>query len=348
MNQDQWRQRCEQELGKPYIWGAEGPEAYDCSGFAQFALGLVNLDPAGDQTANGLYRYFSAAGRSQPVGNIDDARLGDLVYFGTDEGVIHIALAWGDGRMLEAGGGGHKTTSVAIAREQHAEVRIRSIGQRRDLVAILRPRDLPWAAAAVEAMAEAMVESAGGFGHYTGLPPLTEWLSDGRHMQLKRPFGYVDAGDREWPVPSETIVDGASIPRVFWSLIGGPLEGLYRNASIVHDHHCVVRANPWRDVHRMFYEAMLCSGVPGIKARVMFYAVYRFGPRWETSPAVEVAGFAQVKAMSVPTALPSEAFDAASFMADAAYIQEQALDPTAIERLADARAAARPAAKVLP
>src|SRR5712692_9140850 len=30
----------------------------------------------------------------------------------------------------------------------------------------------------------------------------------------------------------------ASIPRAFWSVIGGPLEGQYRNASVFHDVAC--------------------------------------------------------------------------------------------------------------
>ena len=30
----------------------------------------------------------------------------------------------------------------------------------------------------------------------------------------------------------------------------------------------------------MFYEAMRCSGVRNRKAKVMYYAVYKFGPHW--------------------------------------------------------------------
>src|SRR5688500_17610941 len=100
MDRDQWRQKCEQELGKPYIWGAEGPDAYDCSGFVQWALRPLNLDPANDQTADGLYRHF-VGGRGKEV-KAAESMLGDLVFFGTEEAITHIALAWGDGRMLEA------------------------------------------------------------------------------------------------------------------------------------------------------------------------------------------------------------------------------------------------------
>lgn len=332
MNQDQWRALCEQELGKPYVWGAEGPEAYDCSGFVQCALQLLGLDPSGDQTAEGLYRFFDR-GRSTEV-TVQQSRLGDLAFFGSDESISHVALAWGDEKMLEAGGGGRTTTSIAIAREQGAEVRIRPIARRADLVAILRPSALQWPRNSTVAT----VESPGGHGSFINAPPLTEWLDDGRNMRLKRPFGFVEEGGREWPVPSETIVDGASIPRVFWSLIGGPFEGVYRNASVVHDYYCDVQTRPWRDTHRVFLEAMRCSSVSEIRAKIMYYAVYRFGPRWTTGPAAMAEAFQMTAGpTSVPTPLPVEPFDEASFEADASRINEQDLDIAAIEALADAR-----------
>lgn len=343
MNREQWRALCTQELGKPYIWGAEGPQAYDCSGFAQWALKHLNLDPPSDQTADGLFRFFGR-GRSDTV-TASDADVGDLIFFGSDEAVTHVGLGWGGGDMIEAGGGGRSTTTVEAARRQHAEVRIRPIARRRDLVAVLRPRSLPWydpdaeslAGVVTEATGAAMPESA-GYGRYTNAPPLTEWLEDGRHMRLKRPFGYVEESGHEWPVPTETLVDGASIPQVFWSLIGGPFEGRYRDASIVHDYYCDVRTRPWDETHRVFYDAMRCSGVGAAQAKTLYYAVYRFGPRWTQGPAAVAEGFGAVAAAtSVPTALPVEPFDAASFAADAELIRNENLDTQAIEALADGR-----------
>jgi hypothetical protein len=335
MNRDQWRAICKQELEKPYIWGAGGPDAYDCSGFAQWALQRLNLDPPGDQTAAGLHRFFSS-GRSSAVSPAE-SDLGDLVFFGSDEAVTHVGLAWGGGEMIEAGGGGRKTTTVDIARRQMAEVRIRPIARRDDLVGILRLNALVWPAAAGAVM-EAMAEAAGGHGSYTNAPPLVEWLDDGRHMRLKRPFGYVEEGGREWPVPMETVVDGASIPRVFWSLMGGPFEGRYRDASVVHDYYCDVQTRAWKETHRVFYDAMLCSGVSTARAKVMYYAVYRFGPRWALGPPAVAEGFGTAStATTVPTPLPVESFDAASFEADAGLIQTADLDVDAIEALADAR-----------
>jgi hypothetical protein len=78
-------------------------------------------------------------------------------------------------------------------------------------------------------------------------------------------------------------VDGASIPRRLWALIGGPFEGRYRKASVVHDVECQTKANRWRDVHLMFHSAMLCDGVHPLKAKIMYGAVYHFGPRWPSA-----------------------------------------------------------------
>lgn len=334
---NQWRSVCEGEIGKPYIWGGSGPDVYDCSGFAQWALARINLDPPGDQTASGLYKFFRGV-RSTPV-NSQESRPGDLVFFGNEEAITHIGLAWGNGNMLEAGGGGRNTTSVAIARAQKAEVRIRPIARRSDLIEILRPHALPWSDAAPSAGLETgALEAAESWGHYEGLPALTEWLSDGRSMQLKRALEYVQEGGSNWPVPSETVVNGASIPRVFWTLIGGPLEGLYRDASIVHDHYCDIRTRSWQDTHRMFYEAMRCSGVGAPKAGVMYYAVYRFGPRWAYGPEAASSVFeASAEPQMIPIDIQVEPFEGGSFEADAKLIFEEELSLSAIEALADAR-----------
>lgn len=345
MTRHEWRNICQGELGKPYIWGANGPDAYDCSGFAQWALRPLNLDPPGDQTAEGLYRHFSA-GRARLVSEAR-ADLGDLVFFGSDAAIGHVGLAWGDGVMIEAGGGGRGTTSVAIARSQGAQVRLRPISRRKDLVAILRPAALAW-------QDNRPFILAADTGRYEGAPPRLEWLGDGRSMRLTSPFAFIQAGGTPWPVPAGSVVDGASIPRVFWSLIGGPFEGRYRDASIVHDHFCVTRDRPWPQTHRVFYDAMICSGVAPLKAKVMYYAVYRFGPRWTLGPSAVADGFPTTAPMSgpnagrgtgVPADLPVEPFDAVGFEADARLIRDTDPDVAEIEALAQkrqGRAAAMP------
>ena len=126
------------------------------------------------------------------------------------------------------------------------------------------------------------VQAAGG-GRFVGRI-VAQWLP-AREMKLLEKFEYISSDGTRWPVPVGTVVDGASIPQAFWSLIGGPFEGLYREASVIHDCYCQVRTRADRVVHNMFNEAMLTSGVNSSKRLIMHQAVLRFGPRW-SDPAL--------------------------------------------------------------
>ncbi len=107
-----------------------------------------------------------------------------------------------------------------------------------------------------------------------------EALSNGRTVQLLSRYRYRN-GNTVWEVPKGWIIDGATIPRYAYSFVGGPLDGKYRDASVIHDYYCDTNTRPWRDTHRVFYDAMLASGVDAWKAKLMYYAVYTFGPRWD-------------------------------------------------------------------
>jgi hypothetical protein len=127
-----------------------------------------------------------------------------------------------------------------------------------------------------------IAESASDWGSYLNRPlDLRDLVPpDGRRFSLPHEFNYRDQDKRLWEAPTDLIVDGASIPMPFWSVIGGPFEGLYREASVVHDAGCCAQMQPWKDVHRMFYNAMRCSGVGWVKAKTMYWAVWAGGPRW--------------------------------------------------------------------
>ncbi len=106
-------------------------------------------------------------------------------------------------------------------------------------------------------------------------------------MLLEESFWYEDPHGERWEAPERHVVDGASIPRVLWHVVGDPFGPEYRNASVVHDVYCDwgnwgdARARAWRDTHRMFYNACRCGGLGEAKAKLMYAAVYKFGPKWE-------------------------------------------------------------------
>ena len=136
---------------------------------------------------------------------------------------------------------------------------------------------------------------AADWGRFEGRV-VARWEDDGRTMTLVEPFAYVDPRAARWPAPAGAVVNGASIPRAFWSLIGGPFAGEFRNASVVHDVACETRDRAWRAVHRMFYEACRCGGVGAVKAKTMYYAVFHYGPRWRVEERTTiVAGTAQTE-----------------------------------------------------
>ena len=90
----------QQALGRPYIWGASGPNAFDCSGFVFHAFnqsGVVNIPRT---TAQGYYNMSTRISRS-------DLRPGDLVFFqgtfSTYRIVTHIGIYLGNGMMAHAG-----------------------------------------------------------------------------------------------------------------------------------------------------------------------------------------------------------------------------------------------------
>ena len=176
----------------------------------------------------------------------------------------------------------------------------------RPLVAFLKARaipqgpgfELPAATDAAAGPPQAILgPPADAWGRFEG-EVVARWHDDGREMTLVEPFAYIDPREFRWEAPGGATVNGASIPRAFWTFIGGPFAGEFRNASVVHDVACEVRDRPWRAVHRMFYEACRCGGVGAVKAKTMYYAVFHFGPRWHVEERTTiVAGRPQLEAV---------------------------------------------------
>jgi len=125
------------------------------------------------------------------------------------------------------------------------------------------------------------------FGHYSGYVE-ARWENDGRNMTLLSELRYTDPQGVIWIAPAGSVVDGASIPRSLWSLMGGPFEGKYRNASVLHDVAYDQKNRPHEVCDRMFYNAMRCSGVSAVEAGTMYYALRKFGHHWKAPKAEPV------------------------------------------------------------
>lgn len=80
------------ELGRPYVWGATGPDAFDCSGLTQYAWKAAGVQiprVAADQDSWTI-----------PV-PLSQLLPGDLVFFGTTD-IHHVGIYIGDGLMINA------------------------------------------------------------------------------------------------------------------------------------------------------------------------------------------------------------------------------------------------------
>lgn len=123
--------------------------------------------------------------------------------------------------------------------------------------------------------------NADDFGYMSG-PIRTEWLdTSGRQMELLETVIYIDQYGQVWEAPRGWIVDGSSIPKIFWTLVASPFVGQHRVASVFHDVACDRKVARWQDVHRMYYSACRKSGVSESQAKLLFAAVWLGGPRWE-------------------------------------------------------------------
>lgn len=101
--------------------------------------------------------------------------------------------------------------------------------------------------------------------------------------------------------------DGASIPSWAQEIIGNPYDPSYLKAAIVHDHYCYKenRVRSWRETHRMFYDALIDLGIQKSKAKIMYFAVYAFGPKWIEIVPGENCGYNCIKSV-LPTSQRSE------------------------------------------
>lgn len=137
----------------------------------------------------------------------------------------------------------------------------------------------PRAVSVLEPTSKQILQTKNPYGIFNG-PLIAEFDRNGRTITLKYAYIYTDPAGSKWVAPAGSVVDGASIPQVAWSFVGGPLDGVYRNASVIHDVACIQRNKPWELVHLTFYYAMLASGVGERTAKILYAAVYAFGPRW--------------------------------------------------------------------
>ncbi|MEU9394959.1 NlpC/P60 family protein [Streptomyces sp. NPDC048324] len=91
------------QIGKPYVWGAEGPKSYDCSGLTSQAW--LNAGRPIPRTSQEQWKQLQHV-------DIKDMRPGDLIIYFDD--ASHVALYIGDGAIVHAPRPG-RTVTIAGA-----------------------------------------------------------------------------------------------------------------------------------------------------------------------------------------------------------------------------------------
>jgi len=104
-------------VGIPYRWGGESPSSgFDCSGLVRWAYGRLGIElPHNSYALYGEGRRVSRS-RMQP---------GDLLFF---EGLGHVGLYLGRGRMVHAPQSGRDVEIVRLGRSNYGS---RLVGARR-------------------------------------------------------------------------------------------------------------------------------------------------------------------------------------------------------------------------
>jgi len=85
------------QLGKPYLWGGTGPDAFDCSGLVMMAYRAAGVDIPRTSQQQWTWGPRVAPGHEEP---------GDLVFFAGSDGTTtspgHVGMVIGNGLMVEA------------------------------------------------------------------------------------------------------------------------------------------------------------------------------------------------------------------------------------------------------
>ena len=167
---------------------------------------------------------------------------------------------------------------------------------------------------------------------------LTERRAPDRGMRLLAPFSFIDPAGKTWGVPAAYVVNGASIPRALWTLVGSPYTGDYRRASIVHDKACddaKGNSRARRAADRIFYHACRAGGCSVAEATLLYIGV-RIGALAPSVPAWRRASTSAREGPRLHRTAAEERLEADFRLVAERVLEEgEADDPREIERRTD-------------
>jgi len=93
------------QVGKPYLWGATGPNAYDCSGLTSSAWRAAGVTIP--RTSRGQFSGLRRVSRAQ-------LQPGDLVFYNSP--ISHVAMYVGGDTIVEASRSGIPVRTSSLSR----------------------------------------------------------------------------------------------------------------------------------------------------------------------------------------------------------------------------------------
>ena len=100
------------QLGKPYVYAANGPSSYDCTGFTKYCFKQIGVNLQRTALNQGYDETYTK------ISSISDLRRGDLVYLNTvaDADLSdHAGIYLGAGYFIHASSGQHKVVISTLA-----------------------------------------------------------------------------------------------------------------------------------------------------------------------------------------------------------------------------------------
>ena len=89
----------EAQIGDPYLWGAHGPDAFDCSGLAYYCMTKAGLSVSRSSSSS-----YAANDRWKKIDKISDLKKGDLIFWcsPSSDKVSHVGICTGGSGFIHA------------------------------------------------------------------------------------------------------------------------------------------------------------------------------------------------------------------------------------------------------
>ena len=89
----------EQQIGDPYVWGAKGPDSFDCSGLAYYCMKMAGASVSRSSAAS-----YAEKSSWRKIEKISDLKAGDLIFWKSDDSdkVSHVGICTGGSSFIHA------------------------------------------------------------------------------------------------------------------------------------------------------------------------------------------------------------------------------------------------------